>query len=377
MIKKKMTMIIAAIVIILVVVVAIILISLGIGKKETVEVEVYEEPVDIYNETVEFTEEIIEERSDENLKQLDNFLKEYRNDEYGVRFGYPIEMELPIDEIDASNFFHSKMTTKDKGKNVELLIGELDNTSASGEYIQELISGIKQKDSSLNVSYGLFENQMSVKLKYKIDDLKYSQNITIKDKTFYSLTYFTTEKEYDEIEAQKIFDSFSFVISYKNYPKTSLRSVKINGENYDLPVKISTVKNLNISPSYVNEILKPNYFSVVSLYEIKNIKYSAYVYNAKASEANINTGYLIGIETDKFKGGDIEILDSIKIGTLRQEVKNTLGEPRNEYSTQDDTVLVSTYSVEDATIEFKYKATDGKTIDDMTPVYGISIRFKR
>lgn len=340
-------------------------------------VEIYNEPIDIYNETTEFTEEIIENSDDENLEPLDKNLTEFRNDEYGVRFGYPTEMELPVDNLDTDNFFHSVIKKENSTKSIEFFVGELDNLSAKGEYINEQIATLKEKAKDVTVTYGLLGEQMSVKLRYEIEGIKYYQNITIKTKTAYGLIYSADKDEYDEVEADKIFNSFSFVNSYKNYPATSEREVIIEGQKYTLPVKVSTIKGLNINPKYANEILKPNYFSIVSLYETKAIKYSAYVYNAKASAAEVNTGYLIGIETDKFRGGDIEIIGGIKIGTLLSDVRNTLGLPKNEYKNEDETEVVNTYVVNDATIELRYKSTDGNAVNESTPVYGISIKFSR
>lgn len=373
---SKLALVLIIFLVVIIVAATVVGVILVIGKNKK-PVEEPTEPVDIYSDTREFKEEIIENSDYEKLEQLDKSLTEFRNDEYGVRFGYPTGMNLPVDELDTDNFFHSVIKKEKSTKKIELLVGELDNLSAKGEYMNEQISTLKEKAGNVDVSYGLLGNQMSIRLKYEISGIKYYQNVTIKSKTAYGMKYEADNDEYDELEADKIFNSFAFVNSYRDYPATSEREVVIEGEKYTLPVKVSTIKGLNINPKYTNEILKPNYFSIVSLYETRNIKYSAYVYNARASEAEVNTGYLIGIETDKFKGGDIEILGGIKVGTLRSDVKNTLGLPKNEYKVENDTELVNTYVVNDATIELKYKSVDGTPVNDSTPVYGISIRFKR
>lgn len=380
--KKRGLSSIALVIIIALVVVVVIATIIGLvfvlGKNNNkVPVEDEREPVDIYSENIEFKEEIIENSDNEKLEPLDKGLTEFRNDEYGVRFGYPIGMELPYDNLDTDNFFHSEIKKINSTKEISLLVGELDNLSAKGEYLNEQIATLKEKAGKVDVTYGLLGNQMSARLKYEIDGIKYYQNITIKSKTAYGMTYSADSDEYDEKEADKIFNSFAFVNSYKDYPIKSEREVIIEGEKYNLPIKASTIKGLNINPNYSNRILKPNYFSVVSLYETRNIKYSAYVYNASASMAEVDTGYLIGIETDKFRGGDLEIIGGIKVGTLRSEVKNTLGLPKNEYTTENNTELVNIYVINDATIELKYKSVDGTQVNDSTPVYGISIKFKR
>lgn len=373
---SKLALVLIIFLVILIVAATVVGVIWVLGKNKK-PVEGPTEPVDIYSDTREFKEEIIENSDNEKLEPLDKSLTEFRNDEYGVRFGYPTGMDIPEDELDTDNFFHSVVKKEKSTKKIELLVGELDNLSAKGEYMNEQISTLREKAGNVNVSYGLLGNQMSIRLKYEMNGIKYYQNVTIKQKTAYGMIYEADKDEYDEVEADKIFNSFAFVNSYRDYPATSERKIKIEGEEYTLPIKVSTIKGLNINPKYSNEILKPNYFSIVSLYETRNIKYSAYVYNARASEAEVNTGYLIGIETDKFKGGDIEILGGIKVGTLRSDVKNTLGLPKNEYTVENDTELVNTYVVNDATIELKYKSVDGAPVSDATPVYGISIKFKR
>ena len=180
-----------------------------------------------------------------------------------------------------------------------------------------------------------------------------------------------------ESEAKKVLDSLTFVNSYMDYPKSSERTIKIEGKEYHLPIKITNVEGLFINPKYSSEELKPNYFSKVSLYQIKDIKYSAYIYNAKASVATVDSGYLIGIETDKFKGGDLEILDGIKIGMTRAEVLSKLGNPVRQYISEEDGTVVASYTVNDATVEIKYKPETGSIVDENTEVYGLSIRFKR
>lgn len=374
---SKLALILVIFLVIIIVAATVIGVIFVLNKNFNKPVPVDPEPIDIYSDNSEFKEEIIENSEKENLEPLDKSLTEFRNDEYGVRFGYPVGMDLPVDGIDTDNFFHSLIKKEKSTKKIELLVGELDNLSAKGEYMNEQISTLRQKAGNVDVSYGLLGNQMSIRLKYEMNGEKYYRNVTIKAKTAYSMTYQADGDEYDEIEADKIFNSFSFVNSYRNFPATSEREVIIEGEKYTLPVKVSVVKGLSINPKYSNEVLKPNYFSIVSLYETRNIKYSAYVYNAKASEAEVNTGYLIGIETDKFKGGDIEIVGGIKIGTLRSDVKNALGLPKNEYTVENDTELVNTYIVNDATIELKYKSVDGTPVNDTTPVYGITIKFRR
>ncbi|MDO4283270.1 MAG: hypothetical protein Q4D02_06485 [Clostridia bacterium] len=374
---SKIALILIIALVVIVIVAAVVGVIFVLKNNNNKPVEVYEEPIDIYNDTTEFVEEIIENSENESLEPLDKTLTEFRNDEYGVRFGYPIGMELPVDNLDTDNFFHSIIKKENSTKNIELFVGELDNLSAKGEYLNEKIDSLKEKAGNVEISYGLLGNQMSVRLKYEIEGIKYYQNVTIKEKTAYGLIYAADKDEYDNTEADRVFNSFCFVNNYRDYPTSAEREVIIDGEKYTLPVKVSTIKGLSINPKYSNEILKPNYFSIVSLYETKNIKYSAYVYNAKASNAEVNTGYVIGIETDKFRGGDLEIIGGIKIGTLLSEVRDTLGLPKNEYKNEDGTELVNTYVVNDATIELKYKTTDGTQVNESTPVYGISIKFKR
>ena len=374
---SKIALIIVIIIAVVVITAAVIGIVIAMNHGSDQPVEIYEEVVDIYTENIAFTEEIIEDSENEKLEPLDESLVEFRNDEYGVRFGYPIGMSLPEDYLDDDNFYHSTLKKSNSTKVIEFTVGQLDNLSARGEYINEKLSYLKEKAGNVTVSYGLLSNQMSVRFKYEMNGLKYYENLTIKNKTAYMLTYKADKDEYSDIEADKVFNSFVFVNSYRDYPITAERKIVIEGTTYELPIKVANIRDLNINPKYASEILKPNYFSLVSLYETKNIKYGAYVYNARASEAKVDTGYLIGIETDKFRGGDIEILGGIKIGTLYSEVTNMLGNPKNQHKTDSDTVVVNTYVINDATIELKYKSTDGKPVNDTTPVYGISIKFKR
>ncbi len=373
---------ISKIAIILIVVILIAVIGTVIGviflmNRNDGNDEVVQEPLDIYNENQAFKEEIIENSDEEELEALDKSLTEYRNDEYGIRFGYPTDMQLPTDSYDEDEFFHSVMRKDKSTKIVELIVGELDNLSAEGEYLNERLATLNEEAQNVEVSYGLLGNQMAIKFHYELDGLQYLESVTIKDKVAYTLCYCADADEYMESEAKKVLDSLTFVNSYMDYPKSSERTIKIEGKEYHLPIKITNVEGLFINPKYSSEELKPNYFSKVSLYQIKDIKYSAYIYNAKASVATVDSGYLIGIETDKFKGGDLEILDGIKIGMTRAEVLSKLGNPVRQYISEEDGTVVASYTVNDATVEIKYKPETGSIVDENTEVYGLSIRFKR
>ena len=163
---------ISKIAIILIVVILIAVIGTVIGviflmNRNDGNDEVVQEPLDIYNENQAFKEEIIENSDEEELEALDKSLTEYRNDEYGIRFGYPTDMQLPTDSYDEDEFFHSVMRKDKSTKIVELIVGELDNLSAEGEYLNERLATLNEEAQNVEVSYGLLGNQMAIKFHYE------------------------------------------------------------------------------------------------------------------------------------------------------------------------------------------------------------------
>ena len=65
-------------------------------------------------------------------------------------------------------------------------------------------------------------------------------------------------------------------------------------------------------------------FTIVSLYELQQPKYSAYVYNTKASVDDIGEGYVTAISTDVNRGGNLKIYKGIELGTTYSKVKELL-----------------------------------------------------
>ena len=364
------------------------------ANKPVEEVKLYDD----YVEGVGFKEE-----EEETLEPLASGLVEYRNDELGVRFGYLNGMEFPKDETLNDGSYQSVILNKNKSTIIEMRVGKIDVSQEDIDHVQKQVETLRQElfkaetkiieveekgkmveqiivpdnVSDIAVSYTIFAKQLSVKFTYTENDLKAIKVLTIKDGTVYSVTYKAAEEDYSAEEADKVAKSFSFIQKYSEIEKTDFNTVMINGETYNLPIKVASISGLSIDPKYSVQNISPNYFTVVTLYESQLPKYNAYVYNAKASVNEIGKGYITAISTDKNRGGDITIYKGITIGTTYERVKELLGAPAQQYHSDDKLTLTNIYVIEGVTIQLKFRNEDFTSINDSSPVVAILLKVKK
>ena len=197
------------------------------------------------------------------------------------------------------------------------------------------------------------------------------------DNYVFSLTYKADPDNYKKSEADKVFNSFEFITKIDEVEKTELNTVYINDKEYKLPIRQTQMEGLTVDSKYATQKLNPNYFTIVSLYEMQQPKYSAYVYNAKASIDDIGEGYVTAISTDINRGGNIKIYKGIELGTTYSEVSDLLGSPSRQYLSDDETVLTNIYQIEDVTIQLRFSNDDLSKPNENSKVVSILLKVAR
>ena len=397
---------ISKIALIIIILVVIILIAVGTfltiwlvqkSKTPTGEVELYDD----YVEGEGFVAD--EDLEGEDMTPLESGLKEYRNDELGIRFGYLEDLQLPVDTETENGTYVSTMENEDTKTAVVLRVGKIDVSQTDIDHIekqkealtQELIKAetvvveeevdgeivektiVPEKVSDIETSYSLLADQLAVKFTYTENGLQATRILTIKDNYVFSLTYKADPDNYKKSEADKVFNSFEFITKIDEVEKTELNTVYINDKEYKLPIRQTQMEGLTVDSKYATQKLNPNYFTIVSLYEMQQPKYSAYVYNAKASIDDIGEGYVTAISTDINRGGNIKIYKGIELGTTYSEVTDLLGSPSRQYLSDDETVLTNIYQIEDVTIQLRFSNDDLSKPNENSKVVSILLKVAR
>lgn len=397
---------ISKIAIIIIIVVVLILIAVGTfltimliqkNNKPATEVELYDD----YVEGEGFVADA--DMTGEEMTPLATGLKEYRNDEMGIRFGYLDSMEIPEDEELEDGTYVSTMNDDTTGTAVVLRVGKIDVSQTDIDHVakqkealtQELIKAetkivqveedgkmvektiVPEKVSDIEISYSIFAKQLAVRFSYTENGKKATRVLTIKDNTVYSLTYKAEEDKYKTTEEDKVFNSFEFISKIDDVEKSELNTVTINEKEYTLPIKQSKLEGLTIDTKYAKQKIQPNYFTIVSLYELQQPKYSAYVYNTKACVDEIGEGYVTAISTDVNRGGNMKIYKGIELGTTYSKVKELLGSPAKQYTSEDDSTLTNIYQIEGVTIQLKFRNDDLSKPDDSSKVVSILLKVAR
>ncbi len=338
----------------------------------------------------------------EHLEPLADGLKEARNDELGIRYGYLNYMEIPEAEETEDGTYVSTSEAPDKSTTVVLRVGKIDESQSGIDHVekqkealtQELIKAetiveeVKDEDgniikreiapekvSDIAVSYSILASQLAVRFTYTENDLKCTRLLTIKDNQVYSITYKATEEEYRSYEEENVFNSFEFISRMSDTEKTAMNTITINEKEYTLPIKVTNIDGISMDQKYSTQTIEPNYVTVVSLYESQSPKYSAYVYNARESMTEIRKGYITAISTDVNRGGNVKIYKGIEIGTSYSKVTELLGSPTTSHYTDGDSILVHIYEIGDAVIQLKFRNDDlSKPKDGNAKVVSILLR---
>lgn len=391
--------------IVIMVVVILILIAAGTfltiwfiqsNNKPQEEVKLYED----YTEGAGFVDE---DSVGEVMTPLANGLKEYRNDELGIRFGYIDGMAIPEDEKSEDGTYISTIKSNNKTTTVVLRVGKMDVSQSDIDHVQkqkealtqELIKAetkvvevevdgemveqtiVPEKVSDIAVSNTLFADQLAVKFTYTENGLMATRVLTIKGEQVYSLTYKSNQEEYSYSEEDKVFNSFEFIDKIEDIKADELNTITINGKDYSLPIKVTNIEGLSLDSKYSIQKIDPNYFTIVSLYELQEPKYNAYVYNARASIAEIGNGYITAISTDINRGGNIKIYKGVEIGTEYSKVSELLGSPSKQYYSDDNTTLTNIYQIDDTTIQLKFRNDDLSKPDEKSKVVAILSKVAR
>ena len=363
-----------------------------------VEIELYED----YEEGQGFSPE--DDMIGTQLTPLASGLKEYRNDELGIRFGYLEELEIPEDSEEEDGTYVSVMKSSNSEKTVVFRVGKIDVSQTDIDHIQkqadaltkELIKAetytveeeidgkmvtrtiVPEKVSDIKQTYSIFAGQLAVRFSYTENKMKCTRILTIKDGYVFSISYKANNDNYKATEEAKIFDSFEFIQKIDEVEKSELNTIVIDDKEYTLPIKQTKMDGLIIDNKYATQKIQPNYFTIVSLYNNQQPKYSAYVYNAKASLGNIGDGYVTAISTDVSRGGNLRIYKGIQLGTNYATVKELLGSPSRQYTSQDDLTLTNIYQIEGVTIQLKFRNDnmEGKP-NDASKVVAIMIKVTR
>ena len=348
--------------------------------------------VKLYEDYVEGQDFEDEEFESEELTPLPENLTEYKNEELGVRFGYIKGMVVPEDEVSEEDVYISTATHPSNSTVVQLRVGKIDTSQLDLDHIQKqrealvqeliksetytVIEKVNGKDvertivptadqvSPIKVTYRIMSGQLGVKFSYTEKGKTCTRIITIKDEMMYSLTYKAEQADYSYADEEKIYNSFEFIDKIDNRKATDLNKIIINGKEYNLPLKFANFENLTLDGKYASQLINPNYYTIVSLYENQVPKYSAYMYNAKACRNAIENGYITAISTDVDRGGNIEIYKGIKLGTTYAEVKDALGRPSRQYYSEDRSVLTNVYTISGVTFELKLRNDDMVTRPD-------------
>ncbi len=392
--KIALVLIIVVILVIIAVATVLTIMLLSKGNTPTGEIELYED----YTEGEGFTgdEELIKVK----YEPLETGLKEYRNDELGVRFGYLNNLSTPVDTLTEDGTVVSTITDEEKGKVVELRVGKIDVSQTDIDHVvkqkealtKELIKAetkvvteevdgkevkktiVPEKVSDINVSNALFADQLAVKFTYTENGKDCARVLTIKNEYVFSLTYKAEKEEYKSYEEEKVFSSFHFIEKIDEVEKSELNTVIINEKEYTLPLKNTKMEGLQIDTKYATQKIQPNFLTIVSLYELQEPKYSAYVYNAKASVNDIGDGYVTAVSTDINRGGNLKIYKGIEIGTQYSQVQDLLGSPSRQYISEDDSTLTNIYQIEDTTIQLKFREDDLSKPGESSKVVSILLK---
>lgn len=362
-----------------------------------------QEEVKLYEDYAEGTGFVDEDSVGEVMTPLANGLKEYRNDELGIRFGYIDGMAIPEDEKIDDGTYVSTIKSNNKTTTVVLRVGKIDVSQSDIDHVQkqkealtqELIKAetkvvevevdgkmveqtiVPEKVSDISVSNVLFADQLAVKFSYTENGLMATRVLTIKGEQVYSLTYKSSQEEYSYSEEDKVFNSFEFIDKIEDIKADELNTVTINGKDYSLPIKVTNIEGLSLDSKYSIQKIDPNYFTIVSLYELQEPKYNAYVYNARASIAEIGSGYITAISTDINRGGNIKIYKGVEIGTEYSKVSELLGSPSKQYYSDDNTTLTNIYQIDDTTIQLKFRNDDLSKPDEKSKVVAILFKVAR
>lgn len=369
------------------------------AKSQVVLYEEYTEGAEIeVTEAVQFGE---------HLKELAAGLTEYRNDELGIRFGYIEGMEYPEDEVDEDTTYVSTVETATKSTTVQFRVGDIDLSQSTIDCVERQKKALKQElikaetveeeyvdgethetkirkivptedqVSDIKTSFSLLADQLAVTFTYTENDLKCTRIMTVKDKKAYSLTYKATPEEYKELEEQKVFASFEFINKITDSEVTKAKTFTVNGTEYTLPVKATNIEGLSLDAKYSAQKIAPNHFTIVSLYEAQDPKYSAYVYNARACMNEINNGYITAISTDINRGGDLVIYKGIKLGMTLSQVTELIGSPATTAYGDGNSTLNNIYTIDDMTIELKFRNDDFSKPGNSSKVVSILIRVAK
>lgn len=395
---SKIAIILIVLAIIVVITIATILTIWLINKNNQPPTE-----VKLYEDYIEGEDVVDEDMIGETMTPLAEGLKEYRNDELGIRFGYIDNMNLPEDEVIEDGTYISTIDSDLKSTVVVLRVGKIDVSQSDIDHVQkqkealrqELIKAetkvieveengkkvqktiVPEKVSDINISYTIFANQLAVKFSYTENGMMATRVLTIKDDYVYSLTYKANQEHYSYTEEEKIIDSFEFIDKIDEVVKADINTITINEKEYTLPIKVTNIEGLVIDSKYSSQQISPNYFTVVSLYEMQSPRYSAYIYNAKASTNAIDKGYVTAISTDINRGGNIKIYKDIEIGTLYSTVQELLGSPSKQYYSDNESTLTNIYQIEGVTIQLKFRNDDLSKPDDNAKVVSILIKVPR
>ena len=375
------------------------------ANKPPVEIKLYED----YEEGVQLTDYTEFDNEDE-LTPLPAGLIEYKNEELGVRFGYPKDDKedvevIPVDETGENGLYISTIQYKKKSNVVQLRVSPIDVSQSDLDHIQKqrealvqelikagthtVIEKVNGKDvevevvpteaeiSPITVSYHILDGQLGVKFSYKENDLNCTRIITIKDEKAYSITYKAKEEQYSYLEEENIANSFEFINKIDESKANELNTITLNGEKYSLPVKAKGFNGLTIDTKYASQKIGPNQFTIVSFYESEQPKYTAYIYNARACNNAIENGYVTAISTDINRGGSIVIYKGVQLGTSYADVKEALGSPATQYYSDDRTILTNIYKISGVTYELKLRNDDLSRPNDSAKVIAIQIRVGR
>lgn len=359
--------------------------------------------VKLYEDYVEGEDVVDEDMIGDTMTPLASGLKEYRSDELGIRFGYLDNMNLPEDEETEDGTYISTIKSQQKSTVVVLRVGKIDVSQSDIDHVQkqkealtqELIKAetkvveveengkmvqktiVPEKVSDINISYTIFADQLAVKFTYTENGLMATRVLTIKNDYVYSLTYKASQEHYSYTEEEKVVNSFEFIDKIDEVVKSEINTITINEKEYTLPIKVTNIEGLVIDSKYSTQKINPNYFTVVSLYEMQSPKYSAYIYNAKASTNAIERGYVTAISTDVNRGGNIRIYKGIELGTVYSTVKELLGSPSKQYYSDNESTLTNIYQIEGVTIQLKFRNDDLSKPDDSSKVVSILLKVPR
>ena len=208
---SKIAIVLIILVIVLIIIAGTILTIWLIDKKTNkppAEIEFYED----YVEGEGFVTD--EDMAGSQMTPLAAGLKEYRNDELGIRFGYLDELEIPEDNEEEDGTYVSVMKSNSSEKSVMFRVGKIDVSQTDIDHIQkqkealtkELIKAetytieeevkgkivtttvVPEKVSDINSSYALFAGQLAVRFSYTEKGLKCTRILTIKNNYVFSLT---------------------------------------------------------------------------------------------------------------------------------------------------------------------------------------------